>query len=56
MARVCDVTGKGPMVGFTYTIDQQNSRTSGFSGTGASKGWTAAAPNNCWVIRKGALC
>jgi type IV pilus assembly protein PilE len=48
--------GKGPMAGFTYTINQQGTRTSAFTGTGASKGWTAAAPNTCWVIRKGALC
>lgn len=49
-------TGTNAMVGFTYTIDQQNTRTSAFSGSGASAGWTAAAPNTCWVIRKGALC
>lgn len=49
-------TGSGPMVGFTYTIDQQNTRTSTFSGSGASSGYTAASPNTCWVIRKGGLC
>ena len=49
-------TGTSSMVGFTYTIDQQNTRTSAFSGSGASAGWTAASPNTCWVIRKGALC
>lgn len=49
-------TGTGSMVGFVYTVDQQNSRTSSFSGTGASKGWTAASPNTCWVIRKGGFC
>lgn len=49
-------TGSGPMVGFSYTIDQQNSRTSTFSGSGASSGYTAASPNTCWVIRKGGLC
>ena len=49
-------TGTGPMVGFTYTIDQANTRTSAFTGGGASKGWTAASPNTCWVLRKGALC
>lgn len=49
-------TGKGPMAGFTYTINEQNVRTSAFTGSGASKGWTAASPNSCWVIRKGALC
>ena len=49
-------TGINTMVGFSYTVDQQNNRTSTFSGSGNSKGWTAASPNNCWVIRKGALC
>jgi type IV pilus assembly protein PilE len=48
--------GVSSMVGFTYTVDQQNVRTSAFSGTGASKGWTAASPNTCWVIRKGGIC
>ena len=49
-------TGIGPMVGFTYTINESNLRTSAFTGTGNSKNWTAAAPNTCWVIRKGGLC
>ena len=49
-------TGIGPMAGFTYTIDQQNTKTSAFSGSGASKNWTAASPNTCWVIRKGGTC
>lgn len=49
-------TGTGPMAGFTYTIDQQNTRTSAFSGVGASAGYTPAAPNTCWVLRKGGLC
>lgn len=49
-------TGVTPMVGFTYTIDQNNLKTSAFAGTGPSQGWTAASPNNCWVIRKGAVC
>jgi len=49
-------TGKGPMTGFTYTINESNVHTSAFSGAGSSKGWTAASPNTCWVIRKGALC
>jgi type IV pilus assembly protein PilE len=49
-------TGTNAMVGFTYTIDQSNTKTSAFSGSGASSGWTAASPNTCWVIRKGALC
>jgi type IV pilus assembly protein PilE len=47
----------GPMDGFTYTIDQSNTRTSAFdTSKTAAKGWTVAVPNTCWVIRKGALC
>jgi type IV pilus assembly protein PilE len=49
-------TGANSMVGFSYTIDQQNTRTSAFTGSGASAGWTAASPNTCWVVRKGGLC
>lgn len=49
-------TGINDLVGFSYTIDQSNSKTSTFSGTGASAGWTAASPNNCWVVRKGGVC
>ena len=49
-------TGINDMAGFAYTIDDQNQKTSTFSGTGAATGWTAATPNTCWVIRKGGLC
>lgn len=49
-------TGKGSMVGFLYTLDQQNNRTTTFSGAAAAKGWTSALPNNCWVTRKGGKC
>jgi type IV pilus assembly protein PilE len=48
--------GKDSMVGFTYTINEQNTKTSAFTGSGASYGYTAASPNTCWVIRKGAQC
>lgn len=49
-------TGKNSMSGFSYTLDQQNNRTTTFSGIAASKGWTSASPNNCWVTRKGGKC
>jgi prepilin-type N-terminal cleavage/methylation domain-containing protein len=49
-------TGKASMAGFTYTIDQNNTRTSAFSGAGNSAGYTVASPNTCWVLRKGAVC
>jgi len=47
--------GKGAMVGFTYTVDQSNAKTTTI-GTGAPSGWTAASPNNCWVTNKGGVC
>lgn len=53
---IVTATGTGPMAGFSYTIDQNGTRTSAFSGSGASAGYTAASPNTCWVIRKGGLC
>ncbi len=49
-------TGANDMVGFSYTIDQGNNKTSVFTGTGQSAGWTAASPNDCWVLRKGGVC
>jgi type IV pilus assembly protein PilE len=49
-------TGKVSMTGFKYTLDQFNARTSTLSGAGASVGWTAHSPNNCWVTKKGGGC
>ena len=48
--------GKGSMLGFQYSINEQNTKASAFTGAGASYGYTAASPNTCWVIRKGAQC
>ena len=48
--------GKGPVTGFTYTIAQDNTKTSAFTGAGYSAGWSAASPNNCWVFKKGGVC
>lgn len=41
-------TGKGSMAGFSYTIDQNNGRTS------ATPAWGNGA--TCWVTRKGETC
>jgi type IV pilus assembly protein PilE len=49
-------TGQNEMAGFAYTIDQDNGKTSTFAGTGASKGYSAPSPNNCWALRKGGTC
>jgi type IV pilus assembly protein PilE len=46
-------TGKGRMLGFVYTINQANARTSAVP---AGIGWTLPVPNNCWVMRKGGQC
>lgn len=43
--------GKGPMAGFTYTIDQANVRTTTVTGV---SGWTGNA--TCWVVRTGGQC
>jgi len=48
--------GINDMIGFHYTIDQNNGKTSSFTGTPASNGWTSPTPNNCWAIRKGGGC
>ena len=44
-------TGKGDMAGFTYTIDQANTRAT----TAVPDGW-GTAPISCWVTRKGGTC
>lgn len=43
-------TGKASMIGFTYTIDEDNKKKTPF----APPGWTSS--NNCWVIKKGGAC
>jgi len=47
-------TGTNAMVGFVYTIAQDNTRTSTFASSGASKGWVSST--TCWVIRKDGSC
>jgi type IV pilus assembly protein PilE len=42
--------GKGSMAGFTYTIDQSNTKQT----TAVPAGWTTSA--NCWVTSKGGTC
>ena len=43
--------GKGPMAGFTYTIDQANVKTSTVTGF---SGWSGST--TCWVTRAGGVC
>jgi type IV pilus assembly protein PilE len=42
--------GKATMVGFTYTIDQSNSKVT----VAVPTGWTTNA--TCWVTKKGGAC
>lgn len=42
--------GKNTMTGFTYTIDQSNSKQT----SSVPSGWTTN--NTCWVTRKGGTC
>ncbi len=44
-------TGSGPMSGFTYVIDQANTKTS----TAVPSGW-GTAPVACWVTRRDGVC
>ena len=46
------VAGEG-MAGFSFTINESNSRTSTFS---PPSNWTTPSPNTCWVKRKGDTC
>lgn len=43
-------TGKGTMAGFTYTINQANTKAT----TAAPSGWSTSA--TCWITSKGASC
>lgn len=44
-------TGKGSMTGFTYTIDQANTKASTVTGV---SGWSGSA--TCWVTKAGGVC
>ena len=44
-------TGTGSMSGFTYTIDEANTKTT----TTVPSGW-GSAPVACWVVKKGGAC
>ena len=48
-------TGIGRMAGFSYTVDQNNARTSAFASPAPST-WVPATPNNCWVTKEGGVC
>lgn len=43
-------TGTGAMLGFSYTVNQANTRVT----TAVPSGWTSNA--TCWVLRRGGVC
>jgi len=45
--------GKSSMSGFTYTVDQSNTKTTTIAAP-APVGWRANA--NCWITKKGGVC
>jgi type IV pilus assembly protein PilE len=44
--------GKNSMLGFTFTLNQNN----GKSTLAVPAGWSLPSPNNCWVNKKGGAC
>lgn len=48
---IATATGTGPMLNFTYTIDQLGKTQT----TSVPAGW-GTAPINCWVTGKGGVC
>ena len=52
VAYVMTADGSGVTANFHFTVDQADARTT----TTTEPGWTAAAPNTCWVVRKGQTC
>lgn len=44
--------GTGTMAGFTFTIDQAGTKTTG----AVPAGWSTPSPNTCWVTKKGGIC
>jgi type IV pilus assembly protein PilE len=52
---IVQATGKGPMAGFTFTIDESNNKKT----IAVPSGWgtaSEAAPVTCWVSKKGGAC
>lgn len=44
--------GTGPLAGFTYTIDQDATRTSNITAGG---GWSGSSAT-CWIVKRGGQC
>lgn len=52
-AYTIEAVGIGPMRGFVYTIDQNNTKATTMT-SGAPSGWTGST--SCWVTKKGGVC
>ncbi len=50
-AFTCTATGAGSMTGFSFSINEANTRTSTITG---HSGWNNST--TCWITRKGASC
>lgn len=51
-AYTLQAVGRGSMTGFSYTINQGGTKTSGIT----RSGWSNPSPNNCWAIRRDGSC
>ncbi|MDW5417899.1 type IV pilin protein [Iodobacter sp. CM08] len=50
------LTGAKKMIGFGFTLDDLNQKTSAITGANASSGWSNPTTNNCWVSKKPNIC
>lgn len=50
-AYLLTATGSGPVSAFTYTVTEQDARTTTI--TSGPSGWVGG---NCWVVKKGSVC
>lgn len=51
-AYILTATGTGTMANFTYTLNQDGTRTSAITGV---SGWTASS-STCWITNRGGTC
>lgn len=51
-AYTIEALGTGPMTGFSFTIDQANTRVT----SAVPANWALPNPNTCWITRKGGVC
>ena len=53
-AYTLQAVGVGAMAGFTFTVNQDGTRTSTVTGAPAGRGWAGNAA--CWISNKGGAC